>query len=158
MKNLPTTSSDDLINWCKKLNIKLKFIGCKNDLDTLKPVNGCYIINMLDSTNAIDTIGHWVGFYKHNNYSVYFDSFGVYPPDNVVQFLEKSKLIYYNNQQIQDIDASYCGFISVMFLYYMTKVNTNKTIDKRLELFDNIFSKVNMKLNKKFILQFFNKH
>jgi hypothetical protein len=151
------SSNYDLIDVCNKLNIPLNGIYCKDELDDLRKKNGCFIINMMDEKDALKMTGHWVAFYKNKKYSVYFDSFGCVPPNDVIEYIYNDGLrkIYYCHQQIQDLNHDYCGYICVMFLYWMVKTNKFKSVDDKLQDFINLFNYKNMKLNKQIVKKFF---
>ena len=156
------SSNYDLEDLCNELGIKLNGIYCKDELEDLKKKNGCFIINMMDSKKAYGpyNVGHWVAFYKKSNsYAVYFDSMGCAPPNEIIDYIYQPgiKKVFYNEQQIQDIHDDYCGFISVMFLYWITKKNKNKSIEKKLESFIEEFKYNNLKNNKNIIFNFFKK-
>ena len=84
-------------------------------LDTLpnKPNNKeCGIVN-LDKSGGSGT--HWVAWYKNGkNKKVYFDSYGVQPPMEVIKYLGKS--ISYNTDQIQPRGEVFCGHLCLYVL------------------------------------------
>ena len=64
---------------------------------------------------------HWVTLWIEDNKAVYFDSFGIAMPEEVKQFISGMRYEY-SEKQIQDLDTGICGFYSIYFLYYMTKM------------------------------------
>ena len=44
---------------------------------------------------------HWVAWYKNGKSKIYFDSYGVQPPNEIIQYLGKS--IRYNIDQVQPV-------------------------------------------------------
>lgn len=155
------SSNFELEDLCEKLKIPLIGVFCKDELDYLKRYNGCFIINMMDTkvVSKPDAVGHWVAFYKTKSQSVYFDSFAVYPPNDIIEYITyKTKInkVYYNKDQIQDIADDYCGYICVMFLYWMTYKTKIKKLDERLEDFIKSFDFKNIKKNKQIVNKFFN--
>ena len=83
-------------------------------LDTLpkKPnTKECGIVNF----DEIDGPGtHWVAWYKNSNTKIYFDSYGVQPPIEVVKYLEKP--IHYNTDQLQPVGEVFCGHLCLYVL------------------------------------------
>jgi hypothetical protein len=71
-----------------------------------------YILNLdLDSSDG----SHWVLVSTLNpKVNIYFDSFSLPPPQDIVEFLEKSrKMKVMNNLQLQNIKSNYCGYFCV---------------------------------------------
>ena len=57
---------------------------------------------------------HWVAWYKNGKNKIYFDSYGVQPPIEVIRYL--GKLIYYNTDQVQLAGEVFCGHLCLYFL------------------------------------------
>lgn len=73
----------------------------------------CGIIN-LDSSTGSGT--HWVAYYKNNNLTKYFDSFGnLQPPLELIKYLGPH--ITYNYTKHQDYSTVNCGHLCLKFLY-----------------------------------------
>ena len=78
-------------------------------LDTLpkKPSKKeCGIVNF-DKSGGPGT--HWVAWYKNGKTKIYFDSYGIQPPTEVINYL--GKLIHYNTDQIQSVGQVFCGHL-----------------------------------------------
>lgn len=133
------TTNFDLEQICMKLNVKLKGIYLKNQLLNIKPVNGCYIVNMSDVGEGGT---HWFCIYIENKKAVVFDSFGVAPADEVLLFLYTIPKVFYNKQQVQEIKSSACGWYCVLFLY-MTS-NSKDPFHTRIHNYQKLFSKVKL--------------
>ena len=89
----------------KKLNIPIEGIYCKNEFPS-NPEKGFYIINLEKSTDGNGT--HWTALYvAGDNQNYYFDSFGFAPPKEIE---DKLKVYYYNKKDLQNIEASSCGY------------------------------------------------
>ena len=90
----------DLVDAVEKLKIKC-FRGLYL-LDTMsrKPNNReCGIVN-LDKSGGPGT--HWVAWYKNGGNKIYFDSYGIQPPKEVIKYLGKGLiiiLIKYNRER-----------------------------------------------------------
>ena len=81
-------------------------------LDTLprKPnKKECGIVN-LDKSGGSGT--HWVAWYKNGITKI--DSYGVQPPNEVVQYLESP--IYYNTDKLESVGQVFCGHLCLYVL------------------------------------------
>ena len=68
--------------------------------------------------------------------SIYFDSFGFVPPDDVEK---KTKPYIYNDDEIQNYEnSSACGFFCIAFIKFLYNMD-NKY--KEFEVFKKLFSK-----------------
>lgn len=75
--------------------------------------NGWYVINLQSSNEGSRTGTHWTCFkyIDGGNIIEYFDAFGFAPP---IEIMEKAKgNIIYSEKQIQDIDATTCGWFCI---------------------------------------------
>ena len=96
----------ELENAAKQLKIFL--------LDTLpkKPnKKECGIVNF-DKSGGPGT--HWVAWYKNGKSKIYFDSYGVQPPLEVINYLGKP--IHYNTDQLQPAGKVFCGHLCLYIL------------------------------------------
>lgn len=146
MRYKPETSNIDLIKIAKAENIKLDAIVFKDELKYLKnnPVN--IIINMSSSkhqgthwtslyinTNVQNTTNTTTATANtttntantttdseelESGIAIYFDSFGIEPPVEVINYVrsKKIKYLFYNRLQYQHTDEGYCGEFSIVFL------------------------------------------
>ena len=83
-------------------------------LDTLpKKLNKkeCSIVNF-DKSGGPGTL--WVAWYKNGKTKIYFDSYGVQPPLEVVRYLGKP--IHYNTDQLQPVGQVFCGQLCLYVL------------------------------------------
>ena len=83
-------------------------------LDTLpkKPnKKECGIVN-LDKSGGPGT--HWVTWYNKGKNKIYFDSYGVQPPNKVVEYLEGP--IQFNTDQLQQAGKVFCGHLCLYVL------------------------------------------
>lgn len=113
-----STSALELKDLCHKLNIPLEGIYFKNSFPEL--TNGNYIFNM-DNSGGSGT--HWVGLHINYPYAMYFDAFGLPPPNKLESYLKKNYIYSINTNQIQNMSSGYCGQYVIVFLYYMTFSN-----------------------------------
>ena len=71
----------------------------------------CGIVNF-DKSGGPGT--HWVTWYKNGKTKIYFDSYGVQPPIEVIQYLGKP--IHYNTDQVQPAGQVFCGHLCLCVL------------------------------------------
>jgi hypothetical protein len=94
---------------------------------------GSYIVNLQSSKEGTGT--HWVSLYYTPNFSYYYDSFGFVPP---IEIQNKIIPYIYNDNEIQDIDSTACGFYCVAFVLYLNK---KINIERAFMEFINLFGK-----------------
>ena len=105
-------SNFDLENAVRKL--KIPYFKGVFLLDTLprKPnKKECGIVNF-DTSDGPGT--HWVAWYKNGRTKIYFDSYGVQPPLEVIQYLKGP--IHYNTDQLQPAGEVFCGHLCLYVL------------------------------------------
>lgn len=143
-----TLSNFDIEELSKRLNIKI--VGCflKNELPE-KCKNGNYIINM-DSSYSGKNGTHWTLLMCRESICLYFDSFGIPPPKEVLTFIrQKYKQHYWNNEIIQNIKSQLCGYFCLALIKYvknskdmlMSSQNFINMFDDNTKLNDNILKK-----------------
>lgn len=71
------------------------------------------IVN-LDSSSGKGT--HWVCYSKKGNVVDYFDSFGVQPPTELINYFGKKAKIFYNSEQVQKVNQIICGHLCLEWL------------------------------------------
>jgi hypothetical protein len=130
-----TSSSTDLEGTAQKLKLPLIGVFSKDTLPNRCYV-GSYIINMEDSDVGNGT--HWVLLKIFPTKEViYFDSFGLSPPQQIKDFV-KGKIAS-SNRQIQDINATTCGYYCIMVDHFMTYQKQHRPIYERFDDFLNLF-------------------
>ena len=81
-----------------------------------KPNNKeCGIVN-LDKNRGPGT--HWVAWFKNGKNKIYFDSYGIQPPKEIIKYLGKG--IEYNTDQLQPRGEVFCGHLC---LYVLKELN-----------------------------------
>lgn len=112
------TTNFDLMDIGRRLRIPDFRVVMHDELPSL-PRNARNIIMNLDSSENQGT--HWVGIYNTPEYKLYFSSFGDPPSDRTTRFMDKTTTIHtvreYNDFQMQEFGAEYCGQISVYVIY-----------------------------------------
>jgi hypothetical protein len=130
-----TTSSTDLEGTAQMLKLPLVGVYSKDTLPDRCYV-GSYIINMEDSDVGNGT--HWVLLKIFPTKEViYFDSFGLSVPPLIKDFVKVK--IATSTRQIQDIDATTCGYYCIACDDYMTYQKQHRPIYERYDDFLNIF-------------------
>jgi hypothetical protein len=127
-----TLSNIDIINIINKYNLSYCFGGVfsKDKLPLLKP-NTFYIINLEDHDKGPGT--HWTAFYYNTLKSIYFDPFGFVAPLDVQN---KIKPYIYNDDEIQNIDTSSCGFYCIAFIKFLhDKANKYNAFNSFVHIF-----------------------
>ena len=144
-----TSSSTDLERTAQMLKLPLVGVYSKDTLPNRCYV-GSYIINMEDSDVGNGT--HWVLLKIFPTKEViYFDSFGLSVPPLVKDFV-KGKIAT-STRQIQDIDATTCGYFCIACDDYMTYQKQHRPIYERFDDFLNIF-KADTKKNDEVLLDY----
>lgn len=152
MINSSFTTNIQLVRACKRFLIPLIDICFKDELmdsfarrtgceaTTQNPLPGAYIINMADSRTSNGS--HWVALWIQNGKVVYFDSFGIAPPQEVRKFAERFGVtnILINPGQIQSISSGHCGQYCLSFLHAMCY--GNGTVIKKYKRFLDQFQPV----------------
>ena len=110
------TTNIDLMNIARRNNIKLDYIFRKDDLYMVPYKNGTNIILNMASEGDIGT--HWVAMKLYKKYILYFDSFGIIPPQEVIEYAKQHRknMIVYNDYQVEELDGINCGQLSLQFL------------------------------------------
>ena len=115
LPNIPL-SNLDLIGGAKKLKIKnFRDVFVRDELPTKPKINECGIIN-LDDSSGNGT--HWVCWLKQKDYKIYFDSYGLPPPVELLEYLKSP--INYNSERIQPEDEVFCRHLC---LYVLKKLS-----------------------------------
>lgn len=79
--------------------------------DDLPDIQGSGVINLDNKGNAGT---HWCAWYEMPKYIYYFDSFGMPPPENFLETVNKP--VKYTNNEIQKEDSIMCGWYCIYFI------------------------------------------
>jgi hypothetical protein len=114
-KQKAETTNLDLIKLAKLNDIQLDAIVFKDHLTEL-PASAKYIIMNMSNSGHAGT--HWVAIAVLDSAVLYSDSFGVVPPQAIIEFCQDRKIknLYYNTIEIQHINSGGCGSYSLYFL------------------------------------------
>ena len=114
LPNKPLTNFQ-LIDTVKELKIPhFRGVFMRNDLPRRPLKRECGILN-LDGVSGRGT--HWICWYTNND-NLYFDSFGVQPPNELIEYL--SSPIFYNTEKIQPDGEVVCGHLCLYVLYRLS--------------------------------------
>jgi len=142
-------------------SLRLPIIGVfsKDKLPQRRMV-GSYYVNMEDHDKGSGT--HWV-FIRifSSGVAIYFDSFGISPPEQVRDFLKPFSPFAFSNRQIQDIKSENCGRFCILcdyFFSYQIK-NQKLTNDYIAECFDDFLNSwsIDTATNDKILKERFNR-
>jgi hypothetical protein len=121
-------SNLDIIELCKVLKIKnFKGVHMRNELKGKASPNESLILN-LDDSDGNGT--HWTSLFVKGKTSYYFDSFGLPPPKEVINYCPNNNnrsaqraLVerYYNTFKIQKPEEVICGHYCIYVLYKLAK-------------------------------------
>ena len=129
-KNTPL-SNHDLIKWCKYLNIPINDILSRDENVPHNHKQALFIYNL---EPAYMSGSHWVATYVKDNIINYFDSFGMPPFQEIVNHAKKKNLtLLHQNNQIQNLKTTTCGYFCLYFLNEMNKGNSYYDL---LQVFD----------------------
>ena len=114
-----TTSNFDLLQLNKNPHFKGVF-SKDNKLPPNTPGTG-YIVNLESTTDGNGT--HWIGVTHDNKQTYYYDPFGMVPPDMILKKIKGNtdRPVVYSDVQIQNDNATTCGYFASSFLKHMTK-------------------------------------
>jgi hypothetical protein len=120
LPNHPLTNIQiiDMVNKLKIPNFRGMF--CRNELPHKANANECVIIN-LDVSRGEGT--HWCCCFKRGRVIYYFDSFGLQPPNEILQYLKTG--ILYSTDRIQPDGTAICGHL---YIYVLNRLSRSEDI------------------------------
>ena len=111
------------------MGIKINQIRTKDNFSG-RIKEGYYIIN-LDNKGGSGT--HWTVMKVLDDMIIYFDSFGIPMPQDVLQKFAKQREVIYNVSQVQDIDSDACGYYVLDFMHYFNNFRDDQ-LDSKLKI------------------------
>ena len=142
----------ELKSLAKRMGFKLEYVVFKSQLEEMDVEYNCpYIINLENeySEDGKPNSGtHYTALFiqKNNKGEVkpcYFDSYGVAPPTEVLEFVGR-KHVPYNTKCVQSIMSSVCGYYCLSFLYFINKFeHRSGDIYHDCENFSDLFNDLN---------------
>ena len=155
---------------CQRMSIPLGDICFKDELPDKLDFNKGYFINLQDS---VDQDGkpnqgtHWtyvecVKYPNEKTEAIYFDSYGVPPPENVKRVVKNTlgrEGLPYVTKDIQSLMNNACGFYCLAFAHYInaSHYRTNNLytdVDTFMDLFEDLNKSTDFKKNE-YILKIF---
>ena len=136
------------MNWVEYLKIKnLKGVISRDEIPTkVKNILGQSFIINLDNTEGPGT--HWVAVKKTTDFVNYFDSFGLQPPQELVNLCYTfDKLYKYESNQFHDLSSVLCGYYCLYFLKECERNNYLNAVKN--------FARNNYKKNERYIINYF---
>jgi len=111
----PRSTSSELMHLAKKMNLSNLHICMRKNIIKIPSKSTNVIINLADDPRNGT---HWVALRIEPDKLIYFDSFGLIPPQEVVQLANFSKKsLIYNQLQYQKITLGHCGEYSLLALW-----------------------------------------
>jgi hypothetical protein len=150
----------------KRMKVPLVFVGFKTELEDEKlQHNKSYIVNMEDEfdENGERNDGTHYTCFQVNKYPngkierIYFDSFGMPPPEIVIKFCGGS--LPYQTKDIQSLMNEACGWYCLAFLHFINAWGGRSgdlytDCDNFTDLFDDLNKEKNH-LKNEFVLKHF---
>jgi hypothetical protein len=134
-----TTNNFDLLQWAKRLGIKPFKVLMANELDQLKLQSKSPIFIICNYQPTTDKGSHWVAMFKTRDKSFYFDSYGIQPFQEAIDFLGTG---VYSTFRIQPDGTKMCGQLCLYVLYKLS--SGDDFYDIVLEL-HSFFDKIEIK-------------
>ena len=108
-------SNIELLEAARKLKIpNFRGVSLRDILPKKPKKKECGILN-LDDTTGSGT--HWVAWYKNGTEKKYFDSYGLQPPNELIDYLHSP--ILYNTERVQPYDQVFCGHLCLYVLKHL---------------------------------------
>ena len=155
---MPITNFD-IQNWVKYLRLN-NFGGVISRDQVIDCIpQHSYVINL----NESDEPGsHWVAMFFGSSLVLYFDSFGLAPPQELLMLCKKHRINYaYNNTHYQALTSVLCGYYCLFFLNEISKRLGHITLNLHKRLY-TVFNEAleplshsDMASNERFIKKYF---
>ena len=139
-------SNHDLIKWCRYLNIPINDVLSR---DQKVPHNHSQALFIYNLESSYMSGSHWVATFVKDNVINYFDSFGMPPFQELVNHSKRKNLtLLHQNNQIQNLYTTTCGYFCLYFLNEMNKGNSYHDLLKVFNIHDTV-------KNERFIKHYF---
>ena len=117
-------SNLEIIDAAKKLSLdRVRGVFLRDNLPTKTKLNECGILN-LDSSSG--DVTHWIMWFKKGKDKLYFDSYGVQPPNELIVYLKSP--IFYNSERVPQNDEVFCGHLCLFVLTQLSLRNNLQTV------------------------------
>jgi len=122
LPNKPLTNFE-LLEAVKELKIpNFRGVFLRNELPKKPRIKECGILNLDDGGKGGT---HWVAWSKSKQENIYFDSFGIQPPLEIIDYLGSP--VFYPTEQVQPHDQVFCGHLC---LYVLKEMNAGKKLQE----------------------------
>ena len=112
-------SNFDLLDWCRYLKIPINNVLSR---DQTVPHNHKLALFIYNLEPHYLFGSHWVSTWVKNNVINYFDSFGLPPFQELLNHAKRKNLtLLHQDQQLQNLYTSTCGYYCLYFLNEMNK-------------------------------------
>jgi hypothetical protein len=135
------TTINDLKLLAKDNGIKLDGVYSRDRIDIDKIRSSENSNNIINLDSVIGNGTHWVCLLKRGVMYIYFDSFGIQPPQEIINIADGSEL-YYSDTHIQDIDFGYCGQYCISFIKNIDYPTSLKQLVNNYNNFINNFDEL----------------
>ena len=117
-------SNIEIIVAAKKVSLDgFRRVFLRDTLPKKSKLNECGIL-YLDSSSDDGT--HWVKWFKKGKEKFYFDSYGVQPPSELIDYLKSP--IFYNSERVQENGEMFCGHLCLFALKQISLGNNLQTV------------------------------
>ena len=154
--SLTNTQLNDL---AKRMGFKLEAVVFKSELKDMKLKHNvpyiCNLENEFTDDGERNDGSHYTCFQSNKNINgkvenIYLDSYGVAPPEEVLDFL-KVKHVPYNTKDLQSLQQHTCGWYCVAFLYFINAYhNRTKSLYDDADHFIQLFKDLNTSSDHKY--------
>ena len=114
-----TTTNFQLIKYSKELKIPNFYVCMRDEIKSL-PRNKLPLNVITNIHTSAERGVHWSGIHVNKNVAYFFDSYGLPPTKEIINFLPSSGDRTHNTLQVQDFNTSNCGQLSLFVLYRLT--------------------------------------
>ena len=143
-KTIPM-SNFDLLEWCRYLKIPIKSVLSR---DQTAPHNHKLALFIYNLEPSYMKGSHWCATNAKDNVINYFDSFGMPPFEEMLNHAKRENVtLLHQNQQLQNLYTSTCGYY---VLYFLNEMNKGVDYFSLLQVF-----KRDTNYNEKFIERYF---
>lgn len=120
-------SNFQLVDAAKELKIP-NFRGCflRDELPSKPKKKECGILNLADDPPGT----HWTAWFKKDDDKIYFDSYGIQPPLEIIEYLKSP--VHYSVEQVQPQGQVFCGHLCLYVLKELSKGKHLKNIIKNV--------------------------
>ena len=109
-----STSNFDLLRWSKELKIPNFHVCMKDEIKKLKRLKKLPLYIVCNYQLSNQSGNHWICMIREKEKSFYFDSYGIDPLPEAVDFF---KCFDYSKFKIQNNDQRFCGQLSLFIIY-----------------------------------------